>query len=217
MSSPMGTQRTQTGGGRWSEMALEEGRPGELRTWRSAMWRDTEDESVLLGSIPEPFQGRRGRQPPPCSGVLPGLSRVLLPWASTGRQWAFLCIHTSASSPCLLLLSRFRHHISHLDNWEHPLVRRLVLCLLPMSSYPSLFFTLLSDLLKMQFRPCYLSWPFSVTLHRLWDRTHLSKAGIQKPTHLFLLPYRNIYFCYPELFLFLYKCHCSYQTRDGCT
>lgn len=101
MSSPMGTQRTQTGGGRWSEMALEEGRPGELRTWRSAMWKDTEDERVLLGSIPEPFQGRRGRQPPPCSGVLPGLSRVLLPWASTGRQRAFLHSYVFTRRPLL--------------------------------------------------------------------------------------------------------------------
>lgn len=85
MSSPMGTQRTQIGGGRWSEMALEEGRPGELRTWWSAVWRDTEDESALLGSIPEPFRvGGIGASRLRALASYPDCPEFSFPWPPRG-------------------------------------------------------------------------------------------------------------------------------------
>ena len=155
VQGPVWTQRTQSGAGRWSETALGGNQPGRVQDEHGRVFGGNREQELPALEYPGAFRWAVVELAPPhwaASPDGPGCFFLLhLP------QGISLCSQTR-HRPCLFsscptaVLAETAHLF--LDDWEPPVCGSL--CLYPVSSYSSLSFPLLSDLPKMQFRPCSL-------------------------------------------------------------
>lgn len=208
VQSPVGTQRTQTGGGRRWEKALDGDQPGQVRDVHGQAHAWNREPELPALSLLELSRWRQWSWPFTmliAQVILSSFSSLSLPGASATEKY-FASVHLFSSSAA----AWFRPLISSLDNGETSPSGSPGPCLYATSSYPSLSCTLLRSSKKAGLTPLsFFNLPLDPS-QILGSHAHKAACLPMPPP---LPPTATLRHCYLEFFS--YRCHSSYQTKDG--